>query len=546
MSNIPFSPQQRVGVGTPRNPRASVAAAQAPFQAIAGAGQALGAVAQQHLANKKAVANEALRVEEKLLSQELGGKLQVNQFEYDSEVASGVRVDYNVMGTEEDASLAGMNDVNDEILSDPRGKRHPELMAKLGIDAEHNMSMSAAKGRTAGFKALKSRGEAVINTNLDYAVAQANLTQGLAIVEDGRGTLLDNEEADKLINELPSRIARSSFDRQYESDPANALAELKRGAYDTVISSIDEEGNVTTVPSNLKAEDKKSMKAYAKALLSENQIEASNQMAMPNSDYSNLSPAEKLKWLETEVGLKNISVGTFKTSTDLVKTPRFIDQKTEHRKALLNTTMALRKSGGNMGIIAQELDSFNELYVPEEFRRTATTLGIEITDPNSKYNSPRFEQARDLYDAGFGSVDVVPEESGFFGKIAGITPLHQATPRGFVEQRDALVINAEFEARQIGEKWLATDGADATPQQVSAFVSRTILDAKARYGIPLLAERMAEILEVDALADEAEDSGEAPNKEKEVADLSDLDATLKKYPDWSEDKAKRYLKSIGR
>jgi len=524
MAKIPFQAPQ-VGVGTPRAPRASMQDAQATGRAIAQMGQTIGQAGAQVAGAIKdrdnarlAIEAEKNRVEGKLLEQEIGGKLTVNQMAYNSEVTSGVRVDYNSMGTETDESLTSMADEDALTLSDPRLDGHPELKAKLMLDAEHNYNISSVKGKMAGLKALKDQGLATVNTNVDYAVVAGNYTLGLDVIEDARGSLMSNQEADDAIKTLAPRVARSSFDKQYESDPANALKELKEGVYDTVTTGFDDDGNPITISSNLSSEDKRSMKAYAKSALSDNQIDASNQMAMPDSDYSKLPPEGKLEWLDGQVLKKNISTNTYKTQKDLVKVPRYIDQTTVHRSFLLDTNMELRRAGGDKEKISAILDKVGTEFIPQEFQRELNELGTGLLDPNSKYNSSRFTHARDQLQSAFKQEDALPSETGFgiVGRGAskvvetfGFEPF--ATPRGFGEQRDALEINAQFEAEEAVNEWLETDGAEASIPEVTKFVSQTVMSIREKYGIPLLPERMAEVIQGEVAVEQAQE--QAPSEQ---------------------------------
>ena len=231
------------------------------------------------------------------------------------------------------------------LSDDKRLQRYPELLAELQQELQVKTAYAGIAGKKSGAKQLKDYGMSVADTNLDLAVRGLDYGLAAEIIEDGRGTLYSDLEADKKLAEIPQRIARQSFENIYTQNPKQAIEGLDKGAYDTVIvgyqDRLDENGLPVPIeaPSGLTEKDKRSMRSFAKQELSNRQIATAEQISLPDSDYSKLSPDAKIKWLDEQVRNGNMSKSTHKTETNAIRNPQYIDQTSEMREWLLGYSM---------------------------------------------------------------------------------------------------------------------------------------------------------------------------------------------------------------
>lgn len=276
MPEIPFSPRQRVLPEVQRMPRASAEAAAAPFEALAQAGRVVSDIGGQIARFRE----EKKRVEQKAINQEMQGKMGVAKAEYEAGLLG--RKDYNAMGNLDpnegpiDQALVDYREEMAGLISDdPRLKKYDGLKNSLMLDLNTNIQLAGISGKKSGAKQLKDYGMAVADTNVDMAVKSLDYELAVGVVEDGRGTLYSDREADEKLVEIPSRIAMQSFENVYTQNPKQAIKGLDDGNYDEIIIGyktnsfgeiiLDDSGLPTPVmgDSNLTEKDKRTMRSFA-------------------------------------------------------------------------------------------------------------------------------------------------------------------------------------------------------------------------------------------------------------------------------------------
>jgi hypothetical protein len=264
MAKIPFQTQQAVGVATPQNPRMSAEAAQAPYKALAGVGQAVTGVGKQvgqAVVRRNAIEAEKGRVESDLLEKEINGKIAVANATYKGGLPS--RNDYDIVGTDADDGLNELYELRDSYLNDPRLDKYPELRAKLDVTTGVDVELSGVAGRSRGLVALKDVNKATTDTNVQLLVDSGDYAGARTIIVDSVGTSYDQIEADKAIVDLNNKHSYNLVMSAYALDPSQTIKDLNEGEFDS-FSYIDENGESVKVKSGISDDYKRQLTGQLK------------------------------------------------------------------------------------------------------------------------------------------------------------------------------------------------------------------------------------------------------------------------------------------
>ena len=467
-----------------------------PYKALAGVGDTIAQIgfkgaeiSRDRERMTAALEQKKAEAESKLLKLDIENRLSISRNAYNSELST--RNDPRNFGTEDDKSLQAMSSGINEILSDPRLRDYPELARELQISAYGTIENAKIDAQEKGIIKLHEEGKSVFDSSFDAAIDSGNAEGAIQIMQES--PFHTDAEKTEMSMQVPALIQSNQIDAMTAQSPQEVidLINEQRSGKATHWDSLDNDAL-------------RSKAAYAKQELTSRQISAAAALYDIGSTYPDMSREEKQVTIDDMRNSGAISAEVHKRESDLIKEPQEIDTTPKHITDLLSLQSKLRSAGQSGSKHGAILNEALAAGLPRNLRQQLFDTSKQILDPMSQYNRAQGSFLYDAVDAEFDKNTILPDVSGWFAPVRGMLGA-TVTPKNYEEYREQLASIAKYQVHENVNKWLRTDGAHATPQEIQRRVSDEVIKAKEDFKITNLQEKM-DVFQGGQVSPEADDA----------------------------------------
>jgi len=491
MPQIPLYKQNVAPTSQGTGAQLSVEAAVAPWREATKLGLTIAGEMKDYQASRKRYQEinerlevEKLKAEDTLLKLDIKNRIGIARNVYESGLQT--RTDYRNFGTDGDKELGVYNKTVNDLISDPRLKDHPQLAQELKIHAYGEYANAQIDANTIGARELHAQTKSVVDVTVEERIRVGDAEGAINIIE-ASPVHTDAEKAKKLI-EIPRSIQSNKINELMSMNPQKTIDLLQEqlSGKETHFDAMSEQ-------------DLRSKKAYAKQILSERQIKASEELNLPESKYNKMEPDQKFATLKDMHESGAISDKTYKTEYDLILEPHAIKTTPAHISSFLEYQRKMYEAGQDKEKLAQILSNSNGEILPRYMKNDLFELAKGLQDPSSMYNRAPIAYMHTQLDEAFKREDVLPNFSSWDFIKKPISKLGFDT--GYVadwdEYADAINARAKYEIQTNMDKWIKSQKEFPGPSDISRKLADEVLRTKEKYGTTAVNKYIRELYEAE-------------------------------------------------